>query len=96
MKYKLNTPATVGDLTNPLTIDEFELHSISMTFDPQNPVLSVVLEHKASGWKHVVTYTDSTAVEFWARAYNDEFDFLHGAVLKKLIADGKLPLGTLA
>ncbi len=96
MKYKLKNPATIGDLANPVLIEELELFSMSMTFDPEEPVLSVVLIHRTSGWKHVVTYTDPTAVEFWAHLYEAEFDFLRRAVLQKLVADGKLPPGTLA
>jgi len=93
MKHTLGSPITVGDFSNRVVVDELDIQSISLTLDPQNPVLSVVLVHKASGWQHVVTYTDSSAVEFWARAMEREFDAIADAMLKRLVADGKLPAG---
>src|SRR6266404_1211523 len=95
MKYTLATPVNVGGFDNPLQIDSFEVHSISLTFDPQSPVLSVVLEHKASGWKHNVVYRDSTAVEFWARTMEQQLDAVCRALVEKLAADARLPAGTL-
>ncbi len=95
MNYKFAQPVTIGDLANPVTVQELTLHSVSLTLDPERPVLSVVLEHKDSGWKHVVTYTDSTAVEFWARAQEAHFDAICEALLAKLAGDGKLPPGAL-
>lgn len=96
MKYKLRVPVTIGDLLNPITIDEFEFHSISLTFDPERPVLSMVLEHKASGWKHAVTYVDSSAAEFWARTMEAPIDAIVKAAIEKLVADNKLPAGSYA
>lgn len=94
MKYRLHVPVTIGDLLNPITIDELEFHSLSLTFDPEGPVLSAVLEHKVSGWKHAVTYTDSSAVEFWARTVEAPMDAIVKAAIEKLVADNKLPAGS--
>ncbi len=96
MKYKLAKPIRMGDLANAFFIEELTLHSISLTLDPKNPVLTAVLEHEASGWKHSVTYFDSTAAEFWARTAESQFDAIAKALLEKLAMDGKLPPGTLA
>ena len=95
MKYVLAKPISMGDLANSFVVDELELRSLSLTFDPENPVLSAVLEHKATGWQHVVTYFDSTAAEFWARTAEPQFDAIARALLEKLATDGKLPPGTL-
>ena len=94
MIYKLTTPATVGDLANSISVDMLELKSLSLTFDPLRPVLSIVLIHPASGWEHVVTYTDSSAVQFWAQTLAAQFDEIANAAIQKLVADGKLPPGT--
>lgn len=96
MKYTLAVPVTIGDLSNPLQVDCLELHSLSITFDPEGPVLSAVLVHQPSGWKHNVVYTDSGAVEFWARTLEKEFDAVMRGIGEKLVRDGKLPAGTLA
>src|SRR5689334_14351645 len=93
MKYTLTTPVTIGDLANLITVDELELKSISLTFDPLQPVLSIVLVHPTSGWQHVVTYTDSSAVQFWAQALASQFDAIAAAAIQKLVDDGKLPAG---
>ena len=96
MTYTLASPVNVsGDLSNPLLVDSLELFSVSLTFDPQEPVLSAVLVHKPSGWKHNVVYRDSTAVEFWARAMEQQFDAVCRALMEKLAGDAKLPAGTL-
>ena len=93
MKYTLATPVNVGGFDNPVQIDSFEVHSVSLTFDPQLPVLSVVLEHKASGWKHNLVYRDSSAAEFWARTMEQQLDAVCRALVEKLAGDGKLPPG---
>lgn len=95
MKYVLTPSITVGDFSNQTVIDELEIQSASLCFDPQVPTLSVVLLHKPSGFQHVVTYRDSSAVEFWAKTFAGQFDFLAQALLQKLAADSKLPAGTI-
>lgn len=95
MAYKFEQPIRVGDLDNSILVDALEIQSVSLTFDPQLPVLSIVLVHKPSGWQHVVTYTDSSAVEFWARTFESQFDYICQCVIQKLVTDSKLPTGTL-
>lgn len=95
MKFKLATPITVGDLTNSVIVDELEVESLSVAFDPQVPVLSVVLLHRTSGWQHNVVYRDSSAVEFWARLCEQSFDTICNELLKKLVFDNSLPAGNI-
>lgn len=97
MEYTLTNPITVGDLSNLVTIDKLEVASFSMNFEPclsdnGTAVLSVVLVHRASGYKMNVVYQDASALTFWQQ---------HSATLEsdafaKLIADGKLPAGTVS
>lgn len=95
--FKLTQPITIGDITNSIVVDQLDLHSISLAFDPQAPVLSAVLEHKASGWKHVVTYVDPTVVQFWANGTQvAHFDAIVAGLVQKLVTDGKLPAGRLS
>lgn len=95
MKYKFTSPIRIGDLANSILVDELEVESISLIFDPQRPVLSIVLIHKQSGWTHNVVYTDSTAVEFWARLCEQSFDSICNELLKKLMSDKNLPTGSI-
>jgi hypothetical protein len=57
--------------------------------------MSVVLVHRESGYKHNVVYSDNSALDFWQRIEKEE-EVISKEVLGKLIADGKLPAGTLA
>jgi hypothetical protein len=100
MIYTLNTPITVGDLTSPITVDKLELASISINFEPiygdkGMAYLSIVLVHRASGYKVNLVYGDATALAFW-NALNTAGSVVTKAVFAKLTADGKLPAGTLA
>jgi hypothetical protein len=99
MTFTLSTPIQVGDLTNPILIDKLELSSVSFNFEPERSsqgtaILSVVLVHRPSGYKHNVVYDDSSALEFWKHIEQEE-EVISKEVLGKLIADGKLPAGTL-
>jgi hypothetical protein len=100
MVYTLTNPITVGDLTNPIAVDKLELASVSLNFEPVYSdkgaaILSIVLVHRASGYKVNVVYNDATAMAFWT-ALNTAGSVVTKSVFAKLTADGKLPAGTLA
>lgn len=100
MIYTLTNPITVGDLTNPLLVDKLELSAISLNFEPERTItgtaiLSIVMVHRASGYKVNIVYSDATALAFWT-ALNTANSLVTKAVFAKLTADGKLPAGTLA
>ncbi len=100
MIYTLTNPASVGDLENPITIDKLELACVSLNFEPERSskgmaVLSIVLVHRASGYKHTVVYQDASALAFWT-ALDTAGSVVTKAVFAKLAADAKLPPGTLA
>ncbi len=103
-QFKLTTPVQLGDLGNPITVDALEVTAISFQFDPlftgakvPQMIASIMLRHPASGWSHNVVYkgdADGAAALAW---FDSTFALnLVTAVLNKLIADGKLPAGTLA
>lgn len=96
MIYKLATPVHVGDLNSPLQVDALEISALSFNLDVEHKdhaILSVVLIHRASGWKHTVTYQDGTALAFW-NALNGG-NAVSSVVFAKLTADKKLPEGSL-
>ena len=103
-KFKLTTPVEVGDLSNRVLVDELEVSALSFQFDPvlaglPTPQMSVsiVLTHRASTYKMNVLYQgsiDGAAALAW---FNTNWaQQLVTSVLTKLIADGKLPAGTIA
>lgn len=97
MQYTLATPTTVGDLQHQTVIDKLEIASISMNFEPLysdngTAILSVMLVHRESGYKMNVVYSDASALAFW-QAHQGT---LGPDAFAKLIADSKLPAGTLS
>lgn len=99
MVYTLSNPIAVGDLTNPITVDQLQLISISLNFEPLyqsagKAILSVRLIHPTSGYVVNVTYQDATALDFWNTKMNAA-GAVETLVLNKLRADGKLPNGTI-
>lgn len=100
MVYKLTPPMHVGDLVGGITVDQLQLVSVSINFDTVyaskgNAILSVILLHPSSGWKHNIVYQDASALTFW-NSTMDANSACSNAIFQKLIADGKLPAGTLA
>jgi hypothetical protein len=97
MEFALATPLTIGDLQHQITIDKLEIASVSLNFEPMYSdkgvaVLSVVLVHRPSGHKVNIVYEDASALTFWQTHEAG----LATAIFEKLIADGKLPAGSLA
>lgn len=99
MIYTLNTPVMVGDLANPITIDAVELASVSFNFEPAysdagTAIVSVVLVHRASGYKYNVVFNDAASLTQWAN-----FDGVNNAITKaifnRLKIAGKIPAGDL-
>jgi len=87
-------------LTNPITVNALELSAVSLNFEPERSsngvaILSIVLVHRASGYKFNIVYNDATALAFWT-ALNTASSVVTKAVFAKLTADGKVPAGTLA
>lgn len=100
-KFTLATPMMVGDLANRISIDVLQVSAISFQFDPAlagasvpQMIVSIVLKHPASGWPHNVVYkgdVDGSAALAW---FNSNFALqLVTAVLNRMVADGKLPMG---
>lgn len=80
---------------HPVAVDHLEICSISLNFEPERAdkgkaVLSVMFVHRPTNFKHNEVYDDATALEFW----QTNGAALERAVMQKLIADGKLPEGT--
>ncbi|HEV1992515.1 MAG TPA: hypothetical protein VGR34_06590 [Candidatus Dormibacteraeota bacterium] len=97
MIYTLATPVNVGDFNKPLLIDKLELSAVSINLDiadPAKAVLSIVLIHRASGWKLTIIYEDATSRSFWNSL--NTANAVTQAAFTKMVADGKLPAGVLA
>lgn len=89
---------TVGTLENQLTLDHLEICAISFNFEPERAqygkaIISVVLVHPSSKWKHTVVYEDTVAMKDWQAI--EAAAGIHKRLLKKLLQDGKVPNGTI-
>ena len=96
-------PLAVGDIDNQITIDR--LRVVALSFNRQasheaagTVVLSVVLEHPGSTWTHNVVYIGAEALTLARLMNTADFSIksLHTRILQKLLADGKIPAGTVS
>jgi hypothetical protein len=100
MPFVLTTPQHVGDLNSGINVDQLEIVAISLNLQPSyigaggTAVLSIVLQHLASGWQVTFTYRDASALAFWGAIDPAVAGGLIGAIWNKLVADAKLPPGT--
>lgn len=97
--YRFTSPMRVGDLSQSVMVDELRLASISLNFENfyaknGTAILSVVLEHVASGQKLNVVYNDAAALAFWQNL-DTVTSKISNDLLRKLQGDGKLPPGQL-
>jgi argininosuccinate synthase len=95
--YIFETPVKIGDPFNPITITQMQLASIAINFENHyagqgKAILSIVLEDLVSGYKQNIVYESPDAMQFWLAQEAS----LEQAVFDKLIADQKLPQGTLS
>lgn len=104
--YTLTAPATIGTLGAQQTITSLQLTGLKLNLRPELAALGaaeleVTLTDPKSGAQEMQKYRDATVPAFWAAAQtsiaNEAIgDAVARAVFAKLIADKKLPKGTLA
>ncbi len=95
--YELTTPITVGDINSSRVVVSLQLTAISINFDPAyvsagTAVLSICLVDPVSGYPVNVVYQDASALQM-AQAIEAQ---IGSELFAKLIADAKLPPGTLS
>jgi hypothetical protein len=95
--YTLNPPIQVGDLTKAITVSSLKLVSVAINYEDAytkngKAVLSICLADPISGYPLNVVYEDASALDM-ARTIEGQ---VGAELFQKLIADGKLPAGTLS
>jgi hypothetical protein len=95
--FTLAAPITVGTLANSVSISSLQLTNINLATTPDlaplgTGTLTLTLTDPASGAQETITYRDASVLDLW-QTIGDE---VSKAVFAKLIADAKLPAGTLA
>ena len=97
------TPPTIGGIDNQIVIDRLKVVAISFNRQASHEVagtvvLSILLEHPASRWTHNVIYEGAEALTYARLINTGDFSAksLHTRILEKMLADGKLPAGTIA
>jgi hypothetical protein len=104
--FTLTTPVTVGDLSNPRTVTALAITSIWFTVTPDlaqigTGELDITLTEPTNGWQETISYRDASVLAFFAQiappppAGATVEDVMCSLLFAKLIADGKLPAGTL-
>lgn len=103
--FTLTNPVTTGPLSAPVTVAALEVTGVFFTTTPAlAPIgtgeLSVTLTETTCGWQEKIQYQDASVLAFFAQlaptpAAGATFeDVMASAIFAKLIADGKLPAGT--
>ncbi len=103
--YTLSTPTTVGGIGSQITVSSFQLTSISYSSTPElapisTGTLTITLTDPSSGYQETINYQDASVLVLWSQALSPAAntqlgDIIAGAVFAKLVADGKLPPGSL-
>jgi hypothetical protein len=102
--YTLTTPVTVGTMSSPISVAALQITGVAYSSTPAlaqigTGTLQVTLTDPESGWQEQINYADATVLTLWASAQSaaagtELGDIVAQAVFAKLIADGKLPAGT--
>lgn len=107
VQYNLTTPANVGTLTAPINVTSLVVTSIQFSTAPGlAPIgtgeLIVTLTDMTSGWQETIRYLDASVLSFFAQLAptpqtgSTVEDIISSLVLQKLVADKKLPSGTIS
>lgn len=104
--YTFTTPIAVGSLSSQRTISSLRLTGVNYTSTPAlaqigTGTLTITLTDPQSGWQEQISYQDASVLTLWSEAQSPAAntalgDIVAGAVFAKLIADGKLPAGTMS
>ena len=94
--YTLTAPIQVGDLTSRINVSSLKLVSVSLNYEDcyvsdGTAVLSVCLVDPVTGYPVNVVYQDASALQM-AQTIEAQ---IGAELFAKLIADGKLPAGSL-
>lgn len=93
--FTLTAPVTLGTLANPISISALRLTGINLSTTPElaqlgTGTLVLTLTDPKSGAQENISYQDASVMDLWQSIG----DAVSAAVFAKLIADGKLPAGT--
>jgi hypothetical protein len=95
--YTLTTPVIIGGLSSSQTVSSLQLTAINLSTTPQlaqlgTGTLALTLTDPTSGVQETISYADASVLTLWESIG----DTVAQAVFAKLIADSRLPAGTLA
>ena len=105
--FVLTHPQNVGTLAAPINVASLRVTALTFSMTPAlaplgTGQLSVTLTDPASGWQETIDYQDASVRAFFAQTAPippspiTVEDVMAQLVFAKLIADGKLPAGSLA
>jgi len=104
--FTLATPTTTGELGSQKTVTSLQIAAFGINFKPEVAALGEAEMHVAvtdpkSGYLQRFQYKDKTIPAFWASTPNvpaglNLGDALSEGIFQKLLADGKIPAGTIS
>lgn len=106
LTFVLTTPANAGSIIKPVTVSSLAVTGAVLNTTPPlaqigTAQLEVTLTDTVSGWQETISYMDSSVPTFFAQAAptppsgTSLQDIMSELLFNKMIADGKLPAGTL-
>ncbi len=105
--FTLATPFQVGTMTKPVTVSALQVTGMNFTKTPAlaqlgTGLLAITLTDPVSGWQEQITYQDATIPTIFQFAIASADvgvtveDTIAKMLLAKLVADSKLPAGTIS
>jgi hypothetical protein len=103
MKIKFTTPVVVGDMQRRIEVASMEVITVAFNLAPEandgTIIASITLRDKSTGYQvHHVYQDDTETLDLWTQVKPLEIDgeewLTH--LMRRLIADGKLPQGELS
>jgi hypothetical protein len=95
--FTLTTPFQTGSFEAPITVTSLQITEVYYSSTPAlapigTGTLNITLTDPATGWQYQAKYQDASVLTLWQTIA----DPIAQSIFAKLIADGKLPPGTLA
>ncbi len=104
LTFTLNTPVNVGGIGSQVTVKALQVTGITSSLTPPlaqigTGILAVTLTEPNTGWQQTFNYQDDSVPALWTGAQSPAAntalgDIVAAAIFAKLVADGKLPAGT--
>jgi hypothetical protein len=101
--FTLDTPTTVGTLANQITVSALGMTAIRVSSTPAlapmgSGEMEIILTETTNGWQTAISYQDASVFDLLEASIDAGASMgstLASTIFAKLVADGKLPPGSI-